>query len=144
MSIIDDFYYSRSFGSHLLKGFTAPLTIVNPWFYEGLYDSLEDDSTPGYVAEHLFYISPWIAASAIYAASTGVVLTPFHTWTGATTILRAMAADAGLGTAIAPVAAITAAVATDALFSDAVIHSESLSNVQKSIALGTLTNVPYF
>ncbi len=144
MSFIDDFYYSRSFSSHLAKGFFAPLTIVNPWFYEGLYDSTQDDSTFHYAAEHLFYIAPWIVASSIYAASSGVFLSPFHTWTGGSTILRAMAVDAGVGTIAAPAAAITAAVVTDALYSDAVIQSESLSNVQKSLALGTATNVPYY
>ena len=85
-----EFYDKRSFGSHLAHGFFAPLSLINPFFYEGLYDSTEDDTTSEYVAEHLFYISPWLPAAAFYGVS------PMHGWISSASVLRYVAADAGL------------------------------------------------
>ncbi len=87
---IQEFYDSRSYGSHLLHGFIAPTSLVNPFFYEGLYESTQDDTTGEYVAEHLFYLSPWLPAAA-YAGQS-----PFHIWSSGLQIMRYVAADAGL------------------------------------------------
>ena len=85
-----EFYDQRSFGSHLLHGFLAPTSFVNPFFYHGLYESTQDDTSGEFVAEHLFYLSPWIPAAAV----AGV--TPFHLWSGGLSISRYLATDAGL------------------------------------------------
>ncbi len=90
MSRIDDWYYQKSWSEHFAHMFFAPATIVNPFFYEGLYESTQDDTTAHYVAEHLFYLSPWLPA-AVYAGQT-----PFHVWSSGLTIMRYVAADAGL------------------------------------------------
>ncbi len=90
MSRIDDWYYQKSWSEHFAHMFFAPATIVNPFFYEGLYESTQDDTTADYVAEHLFYLSPWLPA-AVYAGQT-----PFHVWSSGLTISRYVAADAGL------------------------------------------------
>ncbi len=86
-----EFYDQRSLGSHLLHGFLAPTTLLNPFFYEDLYDTVTDDpeNTPEFIAEHLFYISPWIIA-----AST-VGMSPFHLWSSGLSVARVVAADVG-------------------------------------------------
>ncbi len=84
-----EFYDQRSFGSHLMHGFLAPTSFVNPYFYYGLYESTQDDTTSEYVAEHLFYLSPWIPAAALAGVS------PFHLWSSGLTISRVVAYDAG-------------------------------------------------
>ncbi len=88
---IQEFYESRSYGSHLLHGFIAPTSFVNPFFYQGLYESTQDDTTGEYVAEHLFYLSPWLPAAA-YAGQS-----PFHVWSSGLQIMRYVAADYGAG-----------------------------------------------
>ena len=98
---IQDFYESRSYGSHLLHGFFAPTSLVNPFFYEGLYESTQDDTTGQYVSEHLFYLSPWLPAAA-YAGQS-----PFHIWSSGIQIMRYVAVDAGL---FAPVAVAGAVI----------------------------------
>ncbi len=84
-----EFYDQRSYGSHLVHGFLAPTSFVNPFFYYGLYESTQDGTTSEYVAEHLFYLSAWIPAAA-YAG-----ITPFHLWSSGLTVARVVATDAG-------------------------------------------------
>ena len=90
MSFVDDWYYQKSWGEHFAHMFFSPATFVNPFFYEGLYESTQDDTTVEYVAEHLFYLSPWLPA-AFYAGQS-----PFHVWSSGLTIGRYVAADVGL------------------------------------------------
>ncbi len=74
----------------------APLTPINPWFYWGLYESTQDDTTFDYVGDHLVAMSGWIFSSTIYAASTGHVITPFKAMTDGLQIMRYIAQDAGM------------------------------------------------
>ncbi len=59
------------------EALTAPLTPINPWFYEGLYDSTQDDTTFEYVRDHMVPMSGWLFTSAVYAYQTGKVVSPF-------------------------------------------------------------------
>jgi hypothetical protein len=74
----------------------APLTPINPWFYWGLYESTQDDTTVDYVGDHLVAMSGWILASTVHAASTGQVITPFKAMTDGLQIMRYIAQDAGM------------------------------------------------
>ncbi len=85
----NEFYYQRSVGSHLWHGFVAPTTLLNPFFYEDLYQSTQDDTTAEFLAEHLFYISPWVVAGST------VGMSPFHIWSSGLTVARVVATDAG-------------------------------------------------
>ncbi len=89
-SAVDEWYYKKSFGEHFAHMFFSPISLVNPFFYHGLYESTQDDTTVEYVAEHLFYLSPWLPAAA-YAG-----MSPIHIWTGGLSVMRYVAADAGL------------------------------------------------
>ncbi len=84
-----EFYDQRSLGSHLVHGFLAPTTLLNPFFYEELYYSTQDDTTAEFLAEHLFYVSPWIIAG------TAAGMSPFHLWSSGLTVARVVATDAG-------------------------------------------------
>ncbi len=108
---IQSFYESRSYGSHLLYGFFAPTSLVNPFFYEGLYESTQDDTTAQYAAEHLFYLSPWLPA-AVYAGQS-----LFHIWSSGIQIMRYVAVDAGL---LAPAAVAGAVIGTGLLVKELV------------------------
>ena len=90
MSTIDDWYYEKSFGEHFAHMFFAPTSLVNPFFYEGLYESTQDDTTLQYVVEHLAYLSPWLPASIVAGQS------PFHIWSTGLQVMRYVAADAGV------------------------------------------------
>ena len=90
MSWVDDWYYQKSFGEHFAHMFFSPTSLVNPFFYYGLYESTQDDTTTEYVAEHLFYLSPWLPASIVAGQS------PLHVWTTGLQVMRYVAADAGL------------------------------------------------
>ncbi len=72
-----------------MHGFFAPVSFINPFFYHGLYESTQDDTTSEYVAEHLFYISPWLPAAAYYGVS------PMHGFLNSASVLRYVATDAG-------------------------------------------------
>ena len=74
----------------------APLTPINPWFYWGLYESTQDDTTSDYVGDHLVAMSGWIFASAVHAYRTGKVITPFAAMTDGLQIMRYVAQDAGV------------------------------------------------
>ncbi len=89
-SAVDEWYYKKSFGEHFAHMFFSPISLVNPFFYHGLYESTQDDTTVEFVAEHLFYLSPWLPAAA-YAG-----MSPFHVWSGGLSVMRYVAADAGL------------------------------------------------
>ncbi len=102
MSAIDDWYYSKSWGEHFAHMFFSPISLVNPFFYHGLYESTQDDTTPQYVAEHLFYLSPWMPAAIVAAQS------PLHIWSSGLQIMRYVAADAGL---LAPAAKASVIIA---------------------------------
>ncbi len=90
MSAVDDWYYSRSWGEHFAHMFFSPTSLVNPFFYKGLYESTQDDSTAQYAAEHLFYLSPWLPAAIVAGQS------PLHIWSSGLQVMRYVAADAGL------------------------------------------------
>ncbi len=98
-----EFYDERSFGGHLLHGLIAPTSLVNPYTYVGIYESTQDGSTSEYLAEHLFYLSPWIIAGT-YAG-----MAPFHIWSGGLTVARALAVDAGF---VAPAAVAGGVIGT--------------------------------
>ena len=102
MSAIDDWYYSKSWGEHFAHMFFSPTSLVNPFFYHGLYESTQDDTTALYAAEHLFYLSPWLPA-AMYAGQS-----PLHIWSSGLQVMRYVAADAGL---LAPAAKASVIVA---------------------------------
>ncbi len=89
-SAVDEWYYKKSSGEHFAHMFFSPTSLVNPFFYHGLYESTQDDTTVEYVAEHLFYLSPWLPAAA-YAG-----MSPLHLWSGGLSVMRYVAADAGL------------------------------------------------
>ncbi len=74
----------------------APLTPVNPWFYWGLYESTQDDTTLDYVGDHLVAISGWVFASTVHAYRTGKVITPFTAMTEGLQIMRYVLQDAGV------------------------------------------------
>ncbi len=101
-SAVDEWYYKKSFGEHFAHMFFSPTSLVNPFFYHGLYESTQDDSTVEYVAEHLFYLSPWLPAAA-YAG-----MSPLHLWSGGLSVMRYVAADAGLLTPAAKASVIVA------------------------------------
>ncbi len=75
----------------------APLTPINPWFYWGLYESTQDDTTSEYVGDHLVAMSGWIFASTVHAATTGQVISPFKAMTDGLQIMRYVALDYGAG-----------------------------------------------
>ena len=102
MSAIDDWYYSKSWGEHFAHMFFSPTSLVNPFFYKGLYESTQDDTTAQYVGEHLFYLSPWLPAAVVAGQS------PLHIWSSGLQIMRYVAADAGL---LAPAAKASVIVA---------------------------------
>ncbi len=74
----------------------APLTPVNPWFYWGLYESTQDDTTLEYTRDHLVAMSGWILAASIHAYRTGQVIAPLTSYTQGLSVLRVLAADAGM------------------------------------------------
>ncbi len=96
MSIIQDWYESRSMGSHIRHTMFAPLQPVNPYFYIDMYESVEDDTSAEYVFGELVYASGWIIAASVHAFRTGVHLSPFKIMTDGLSISRYILADAGL------------------------------------------------
>ncbi len=96
MSIVQDWYESRSMGSHIRHAMFALLQPVNPYFYIHMYESLEDDTTPEYVFGELVYASGWLFAASVHAFRTGAHLSPFKIMTDGLQIMRYVAADAGL------------------------------------------------
>ncbi len=111
MSLFEEWASSRSSASHFAHMFFAPATIVNPFFYKGLYDSTQDGSTAGYVGEHLLYLSPWLPA-AVYAGQS-----PFHIWTSGLSVMRYVALDYGAGAFLSnPVVLATAGAALGTVY----------------------------
>lgn len=119
MSSFEEWASSRSNASHFAHMFFAPATVLNPFFYQGLYESTQDGSTAGYVGEHLLYLSPWLP-SAFYAGQS-----PFHIWSSGLQVMRYVAADAGL---LAPAAVAGAVIGTGLLVKELVgdpVHYQS-------------------
>ncbi len=96
MSIVQDWYESRSFGSHIRHTIFAPLQPVNPFFYIDFYESLEDDTTDQYVFGELVYASGWLFAASVHAYRTGAHLSPFKIMTDGLSISRYILQDAGM------------------------------------------------
>ena len=69
---------------------------LNPWFYLHFYDSLEEETTSEYVFGELVYASGWIFAASVHAYRTGLHTSPFKIFTDGVSIMRYVAADAGL------------------------------------------------
>ncbi len=108
MSVVQDWYESRSMGSHICHAMFAPLQPANPYFYIHMYESLEDDSTAEYVFGELVYASGWLFAASVHAFRTGAHLSPFKIMTDGLSISRYILADAGLLTPALGAAAVVA------------------------------------
>ncbi len=104
MSWTNEFYESRSLGSHFLHTLFAPIQPINPYFYYHLYESLEDESTAEYVRDELIYSSGWILAASIHAYRTGAHVSPMKIWLDGTSLTRVLLQDAGVFRAMSKVA----------------------------------------
>lgn len=102
MTSLDEWYESAPLHVHLLRGIFAPLTLVNPFFYQELYETSKKGLGPtlAETGEHLIYMSGWLIASGTYAAATGSWVSPYRALTGGTRILSAVAVDTGFAASV--------------------------------------------